>query len=150
MPTHEQKQIETGRVIINVGSIEAILPFKKDLTAYMVSKAGVMSLTRALAKEYGGKGFRINAIIPGGIMTSGVKSVAKEIYNLKLGLIKLGIEFKQRLPLGMFGQPDEVACTALVLASELAGYVHGALTPVDGGFLSAQNNPIPGHLESFH
>jgi len=126
-----------GGVIINVGSIEAVLPFKEDLTAYNMSKAGVMSLTRALAKEYGKRGFRINAIIPGGIMTSGVKNVAKEIYKLKLGLIKSGMEFKQRLPLGRFGQPDEVACTALVLASDPSSYVHGALIPVDGGFLSA-------------
>ena len=126
-----------GGVIINVGSIEAVLPFKEDLTAYNISKAGVMSLTRALAKEYGKSGFRINAIIPGGVMTSGVKNVAKGIYKLKLGLIKSGIEFKQRLPLGRFGQPDEVARMALVLASDLSSYVHGALIPVDGGFLSA-------------
>ena len=126
-----------GGVIINVGSIEAVLPFKEDLAAYNISKAGVMSLTRALAKEYGKHGFRINAIIPGGIMTSGVKNVAKEIYKLKLGLIKSGIEFKQRLPLGRFGQPDEVARMALVLACDLSSYVHGALVPIDGGFLSA-------------
>ena len=63
--------------------------------------------------------------------------MAKEIYKPKLGLIKSGIEFKQRLPLGRFGQPDEVACMALVLASDLSRYVHGALVPVDGGFLSA-------------
>lgn len=126
-----------GGVIINIGSIEAILPFKEDLTAYNISKAGVISLTRALAKEYGKHGFRINAIVPGGIMTSGVKNVAKEIYKLKLGLIKSGMEFKQRLPLGRFGRPDEVACIALVLASDLSSYVHGALIPVDGGFLSA-------------
>jgi len=62
---------------------------------------------------------------------------AKEIYKLKLGLIKSGIEFKQRLPLDRFGQPDEVACIVLALASDLSSYVHGALIAVDGGFLSA-------------
>jgi len=132
-----RRRLKKGGVIINVGSIEALLPFEKDLAHYDTSKAGVIAVTRALAKEYGKHGFRINAIIPGGILTPGTKSVAKGIYKLKLGLIKSGLEFKARLPLGRFGQPDEVACMALVLASDLSSYVHGALIAVDGGFLSA-------------
>ena len=126
-----------GGIIINVGSIEAILPFKEDLTHYNSSKAGVIALTRALAKDYGKEGFRINAIIPGGIITSGTRNAAKEILKLNFGLIKSGLDFKNRLPLGRFGQPDEVARMALVLASDLSSYVHGSLIPVDGGFLSA-------------
>ena len=47
------------------------------------------------------------------------------------------IIFQQRLPIGRPGQPDEVARMALVLASDLASYVHGATIPIDGGFLSA-------------
>ncbi|MFH0897674.1 MAG: SDR family oxidoreductase [Candidatus Bathyarchaeota archaeon] len=126
-----------GGVIINIGSIEAILPFKEDLTHYNSSKAAVIALTRALAKDYGKEVFRINAIIPGGIITSGTKNAAKEILKLNFGLIKTGIDFKNGLPLGKFGQPDEVALMALVLASDLSSYVHGSLIPVDGGFLSA-------------
>ena len=129
--------MKKGGVIINMGSVEAILPFEKDLVHYNISKAGVIALTRALAKEYGGAGFRINAILPGGIITPGTKAVAKEITHLKLGLIKSGLEFKARLPLGRGGQPDEVARMIVVLASDLSSYVHGALIPVDGGFLSA-------------
>lgn len=125
-----------GGVIINVGSIEALLPFKDGLAHYAISKAGVIALTRALAKEYGRR-FRVNAIIPGGIVTSGTKTAAKRIAKLELGLIKDGLAFRQRLPLGRFGRPDEVARIALVLASDLSSYVHGALIPVDGGFLSA-------------
>ena len=64
--------IEEG-VIINIGSIEAILPFKEEWTHYNSSKAGVIALTRGLAKDYGKDGFRINAIIPGVIITSGTK-----------------------------------------------------------------------------
>ncbi|MFC1662566.1 SDR family NAD(P)-dependent oxidoreductase [Patescibacteria group bacterium] len=126
-----------GGVIINIGSIEALLPFKEDLVPYTMSKAGVLALTRALAKEYGKKGFRINAILPGGIITPGTKSAAKEINEFKLGLIKTGIQFKERLPAGRLGQPDEVARVALFLASDLSSYMHGSLIPVDGGFLSA-------------
>lgn len=132
-----KRRLQKGGVIVNVGSIEAILPFAEGLTAYNISKIGVIGLTRALAKEYGKRGFRINAIVPGGIMTTGVKRKAKEIYKLKIGLIRRGLEFKSRLPLGRFGQPDEVARMALVLASDLSSYVHGALIPIDGGFLSA-------------
>jgi len=63
-------------------------------------------------------------------------NVAKEIMKLNFGLIKSGIEFKNRLHLGRFGQPNEVALIALVLACDLSSYVHGSLMPVDGGFLS--------------
>ncbi|MGQ4834196.1 MAG: SDR family NAD(P)-dependent oxidoreductase [Candidatus Asgardarchaeia archaeon] len=126
-----------GGVIINIGTIEAILPFEEDLPHYTLSKAAVLALTRNLAKKYGKKGFRINAIIPGGIMTKGFKDVAKNILKLKLDLVKTGVEFKWRLPMGRFGDPDEVAKMILVISSDLASYVHGALIPVDGGFLSA-------------
>lgn len=130
-------RLKKGGVIINIGSIEAILPFAENLVPYDISKAGVIALARALAKKYGKKGFRINVILPGGISTPGTRAVAKEITRFKVGLLKTGIEFKMRLPLNRRGQPDEVACMALVLASDLSSYVHGALIPVDGGFLSA-------------
>jgi NAD(P)-dependent dehydrogenase (short-subunit alcohol dehydrogenase family) len=132
-----RKRLKKGGVIINVGSIEAVMPFKEDLAHYSVSKAGVIALTRALAKEHGKQGFRVNAIVPGGIITQGTKAVAKRFFRLQFGLLKTGIEFKQRLPIGRMGQPDEVACMVLVLASGLSSYVHGAAIPVDGGFLAA-------------
>jgi len=132
-----RRRLKRGGVIINIGSIEAIMPFAEDLVPYNISKSGVIALTRTLAKEYGKHGFRINAIIPGGIVTPGTKAVAKEITQFKLSLLKTGVQFKMRLPLGRGGQPDEVARIALVLASDLSSYVHGALIPVDGGFLSA-------------
>ena len=126
-----------GGVIINLGSIEAVLPFKEDLAHYSVSKAGVIALTRALAKEYARHGFRVNAILPGGILTPGTKAAAKQVLRFRFDLIKTGIEFSQRLPVGRVGQPDEVARLALVLASDLPTYVHGVAIPVDGGFLAA-------------
>ncbi|MFZ1756403.1 MAG: SDR family oxidoreductase [Caldilineaceae bacterium] len=132
-----RRRFKIGGAIINIASIEAILPFKEDLAFYSVSKAGVIALTRALAKEHARHGFRVNVVLPGGIVTPGTLSAAKDIFPMRLGLLKTGYDFKQRLPIGRFGQPDEVARIVLVLASELASYVHGAVIPVDGGFLSA-------------
>lgn len=126
-----------GGVIVNVSSIEAILPFTEGMVAYDISKSGVIGLTRGLAKEYGRHGYRINCLVPGGIMTPGTKAVAKGGVKSIFSLLSTGYNFKERLPLGRAGQPDEVARAALFLASDLASYVHGALVVVDGGFLSA-------------
>jgi len=129
---------KNGGVIINVASIEAVLPFAAGLVHYDISKMGVIALTRALAREYGKMGFRINALIPGGIETKGVKKLKKEAaMKLNMDMIKTAINFKSRLPLGRFGSPDEVARIALVLASDMSSYMTGAMVAVDGGFLSA-------------
>ncbi len=96
----------------------------------------MIALTRALAKEHGKDGFRINALLPGGIITEGTKGAAKGLLRGRFGLIKSGIEFRQRLPIRRLGQPDEVARMALVLATDTSSYVHGAAIPVDGGFLT--------------
>lgn len=128
---------EKGGVIINIGSIEAILPFVANLVPYSVSKAGVIALSRALAREYGREGFRINVIVPGGIMTPGEREASQDAGKPVAGMLRTGMDLQRRLPLGRSGQPDEVARVALFLASDLSSYIHGALIPVDGGFLSA-------------
>jgi NAD(P)-dependent dehydrogenase (short-subunit alcohol dehydrogenase family) len=127
-----------GGIIVNFGSIEAILPFKIDLTQYSLSKIGVIALTRDLAREFSSKGFRVNAILPGGIVSNGTKAAAKTVFTkLQLGLISDGYNFLQRVPVRRMGDPDEVARIVLMLCSDMASYVHGALIPVDGGFLSS-------------
>jgi 3-oxoacyl-[acyl-carrier protein] reductase len=126
-----------GGIIINIASVEAVMPFKEDLVPYGLSKVGVIMLTRSLAAEYGRQGFRINALVPGGVLTPGTKNLAKEALKFNVGIIQSGLEYRMRLPLGRLGQPDEIARMALVLASDLSSYVHGALIAVDGGFLSA-------------
>jgi len=132
-----KRRFKRGGVIINVSSIEALVPFKSDLVNYGMSKAGVIALTRGLAREYARHGFRVNALVPGGVITEGTRSVAREFLQMKLGLLKVAYDFHQRLPIGRAGQPDEVARIALVLATELASYVHGGVIVVDGGFMSA-------------
>jgi len=132
-----RSRMKRGGIIINIGSVEAVMPFKEDLVHYDISKVGVLVLTRALAAEYGRSGFRINALVPGGVVTPGTKKLAKEALKFNIGVIRSGIEYRQRLPMGRLGQPDEIARMALVLACDLSSYVHGTLVAVDGGFLSA-------------
>lgn len=126
-----------GGIIINVGSTDGIQPFAGELAHYSVSKAGVIALTKTLAKEYAKHGFRVNAIVSGGIFPPGAKAAAQQILKGKVGALKTGLEYMHRLPVGRLGRPDEVARMALVLASDVASYVHGAAIPVDGGFLSS-------------
>ncbi|ASJ07784.1 2-deoxy-D-gluconate 3-dehydrogenase [Thermococcus siculi] len=127
---------DKGGVIINVSSIEAFLPFAKGLVHYDTAKLGVVAITRAIAREYG-KRIRANVIVPGGIETEGVKRLKKEaIMKFDMEKISISFNFNARLPMGRFGQPDEVARVMLFLASDLASYVNGAIIPVDGGFLS--------------
>jgi len=126
-----------GGVIVNISSIEALIPFKIDLAHYSISKAGVMALTRSLARDYGRKGFRVNCILPGAIRTPGTDSLVKRaITKMQLHLIRTGIDFNARLTLGRWGKPDEVAKVILFIASDMASYVQGTMIPVDGGFLS--------------
>jgi len=127
-----------GGVIVNIASIEAILPFKEDLIPYCVSKSGVIALSRSLARDYGRVGFRVNVVLPGAIKTPGTRSLIVEgITKMRFGLIKTALDFQHRLALGRWGNPDEVAKVVLFLSSDMASYVQGALIPVDGGFLSS-------------
>ncbi|AEH25071.1 SDR family NAD(P)-dependent oxidoreductase [Pyrococcus yayanosii] len=127
---------ERGGVIINVSSIEAFLPFAPGLVHYDVAKLGVVALTRAIAREYGRK-IRANVVVPGGIETEGVKKLKREaVMKLDMEKISISFNFRARLPMGRFGNPDEVARVILFLASDLSSYVNGAIIPVDGGFLS--------------
>ena len=130
-----RRRTHKGGVILNVGSIEAILPFKPDLALYATSKAALIALTRSLAREYGPR-FRVNALVPGWTHTPGTQRLSRKALG-QPRLLKEGYDFLQRLPLRRMADPDEIARIAVVLVSDLASYVHGAVVPVDGGFLSA-------------
>jgi len=127
-----------GGIIVNVSSIESILPFARNLVHYDISKIGVLALTRALAREYSKIGFRVNAVVPGGIETESIRRLKeKTLLKLEISRMVTGVQFMSRLPMGRFGHPDEVARVILFLVSELSSYVTGAVVVVDGGFTSS-------------
>ncbi len=98
------------------------------IPSYAASKGAVGQLTKALANEWAGRGVNVNAIAPGLIeteMTAGLKNnpVRRE-------------QFFSRIPAGRFGKAADVQGAAVFLASHASDYVHGAIIPVDGGFLA--------------
>jgi len=106
------------------------------LAAYGAAKAGVVSLVRSLALEFGRDGIRANAIAPGPIETP---QLAAGLAQLPGGLAG----FASGTPLGRLGTPDEIANAAVFLASDEARYVSGALLAVDGAIHSTLATPSP-------
>ncbi|MFC6618287.1 3-oxoacyl-[acyl-carrier-protein] reductase [Deinococcus radiophilus] len=111
----------TGR-IINVSSVVA-LSGNPGQANYVAAKAGLIGLTKALAKEYGGRGITVNAVAPGFIESDMTADLSSD----------LRAEYEKNIPLGRMGRPEEVAALVGFLASEGAGYISGQTIGVDGG-----------------
>ena len=92
-------------------------------TAYSASKAGLIGLTRSLAREVGRKGIAVNAVCPGLIDTDMTADLSGENRAQLL----------EATPAGRAGRPEEVAAVVRLLASDDGSYVNGAVVPVDGG-----------------
>jgi dehydrogenase/reductase SDR family protein 4 len=110
--------------IINIASIAGLEPQPEGLL-YSFTKAGLLMMTRSLARELGPQGVRVNAIAPGLIQTDFSEYFWKnEAYQKNLQATQ---------PIGRVGQPDEIGFLALYLASDEASYVTGQTFVVDGG-----------------
>lgn len=118
---------DNASIILNTSVVnQAGLP---NTSVYAASKAAVRSFARGIAAELAGRGIRVNVVSPGPISTP--------IYG-KLGLPKESVDafaasILSQVPLKRFGQPEEVAQTALFLASDASSYVTGVELNVDGG-----------------
>ncbi len=113
----------SGR-IVNITSIVG-LTGNKGQANYAASKAGLIGLTKSVAKEYAGRGVLANCVAPGFIETDMTAALPAEARATLL----------QGIALGRLGRPEDVAGAVLFLASDLAGYVTGQVLVVDGGMI---------------
>lgn len=108
--------------IVNISSMWGVSGASCEVH-YSASKAGVIGLTKALAKEVGLSNIRVNCIAPGVIMTDMMKTFNQDELEA----------IKEEIPLNKFGTPEDVANMALFLASEKAGFITGQVFGVNGG-----------------
>ncbi len=116
-----------GGKIINIASM---LSFQGGIrvASYTASKSGIAGLTRLLANEWAARGINVNAIAPGYFATNNTTALrADETRNR---------DILARIPAGRWGDPSDLAGAAVFLSSSAADYVHGAIIPVDGGWLA--------------
>ena len=108
-----------GRIVA-IGSSAGVTGGTKSVAAYAASKAGLMTLTKSIANEYASFGVTANALAPTLIDTDMIAGMR---------------QLEDRIPVGRFGRPGEVADLVAYLASEHAGFITGAVVDINGGFL---------------
>lgn len=126
----------TTGTIINMSSITGLMAHRAS-NGYGVSKAAVAMLTQTLASDLAGKNIRVNAIAPGVIQTDMARKFVKSAQTVEQA-------FLQRIPMGSFGKPDDIARVTAFLASDWAGYLTGAVIPVDGGWCAFGGPSVAG------
>lgn len=107
--------------IINISSVVGLMGNPGQVN-YAASKAGIIGLTKSLAKEYAAKGINCNAIAPGFIATD----MTEDLLDKQEGLINM-------IPMKKVGNPEDIANLALFLASDMSSYITGEVIKVDGG-----------------
>ena len=132
MTSHAARMMakQGGGAIVNIASVNAEIPGPMQ-GIYSITKAAIVSMTKAFAKECAPSGVRVNAILPGATDTKFAAAIIHttddSIRNAMLG----------HVPMGRVAEPNEIAGAALYLVSPAASYTTGACLAVDGGFLTA-------------
>ena len=116
-----------GGKIIQVASM---LSFQGGVRvpSYTASKSGLAGLTKALANEWAGRGINVNAIAPGYFVTNNTTALRADQTRSR--------QILERIPAGRWGAPEDLTGVAVFLASRASDYMHGAIVPVDGGWLA--------------
>lgn len=120
--------LEQGKgKIINIASMTSFMA-SVMIPAYSASKAGVAQVTKALSNEWAGRGVCVNAVAPGYMntqLTQDMKKINPKQYE----------EISSRIPMGRWGEAEDLKGIVVFLASEASDYISGAVIPVDGGYL---------------
>ena len=111
------------RRIINISSVSGILGNAGQAKLQVRPKTGVIGLTKSAARELASRGITVNAVAPGFIKTEMTEVLSEQVQN----------HAKSQIPLGSFGNPEDVAEAVWFLASDKAGYITGQVLNVDGG-----------------
>jgi len=126
---------EAARSMLKEGSgkiinIASVLAFQGgiNVTAYTTAKHGIVGLTRALANDWASKGINVNTIAPSYFVTE----LTEALYNDPMRSKSI----TDRTPVGRWGQPEDIGCAAVFLASSASDFIHGVVLPVDGGWLA--------------
>jgi 2-deoxy-D-gluconate 3-dehydrogenase len=116
-----------GGKIINIASM---LSFQGGILvpSYTAAKSGVAGVTRALANEWAARGIHVNAIAPGYMATENTAALRADS--------KRSASILERIPAGRWGTPDDLKGAVVFLASSASDYLHGAIVPVDGWWLT--------------
>jgi 3-oxoacyl-[acyl-carrier protein] reductase len=117
------EMLPAGGRIINVASIAGVVGFHGQAN-YAAAKAGVIALTKVVAKELARRGVTVNAVAPGVIQTPMIEAIRPEVMA----------EYEKQIPLGRVGRPEDVAHAVLFLACEESGYITGQTLPITGGW----------------
>ena len=113
--------------IINIASVVGQMGNAGQVN-YAASKAGLIGLTKSLAKEFAARGVRVNAVAPGFIRTAMTEKLSEDVQT----------KMKAMIPLGRFGEPTDVANIVYFLVSKLGEYVTGQVVNCDGGMIMAR------------
>lgn len=123
--------------VVHVTSIQSVMPLPESTTAYAAAKAALRTYSKALSKEVGPKGVRVNSVSPGWIMTEAASEFLERLQAAEGGTIE---QVRQRVLDGLGGisigrgaEPHEVADLIAYLASDRAAAIHGAEFVIDGG-----------------
>jgi len=116
--------LRDGGRIVSIASVAGLQGFPGQ-SNYAAAKAGVIGMTRVLAKELARRKITVNAIAPGVVETSMMGDIKPEMRD----------QYIKQIPLGRFAQPADVANAVLFLSSEESGYITGQVLPITGGWL---------------